>query len=228
VTSTDVATLEPERLRRARVVAFATAVLVPPQVIDQLGYGAYNFHSGPPNYPGWAPSYFAIYHQVTEFGATAHQMVKRIDAGPIVGFETFRVPMDTTAAGLEALANGHLARLFWQLAKLLATQSEPLVELPMQWSGQKTSRRKFAAMCDIPLNVSKEELIRRIKAFGGNPFGITPAINLHGIRFQFTPEDSSQLSASNKIKSEFFHANFDNQKLAASHTQESELTTASV
>jgi methionyl-tRNA formyltransferase len=121
VTSTDVATLEPELPRRARLVAFATAVLVPPQVIDQLGYGAYNFHPGPPNYPGWAPSYFAIYHQVTEFGATAHQMVERVDAGPIVGLETFRVPMDTNAAGLEALAYGHLARLFWQLAKLLAT-----------------------------------------------------------------------------------------------------------
>jgi methionyl-tRNA formyltransferase len=51
----------------------------------------------------------------------------------------------------------------------------------MQWSGLKTSWRKFAAMCDIPFNVSKEELNRRIKAFGGNPFGIIPAINLHGI-----------------------------------------------
>jgi hypothetical protein len=39
-------------------------------------------------------------------------------------------------------------------------------------------------MCDIPLDIPKDELDRRLKVFGGNHFGITPTINLHGIEFR--------------------------------------------
>jgi methionyl-tRNA formyltransferase len=146
VTSADVAALEPEPLRRARLVAFATDVVVPPKVLDQLGYGAYNFHPGSPHFPGWAPAHFAIYNRATEFGATAHVMTERVDAGPIVGVELFRIPANITVCDLEALAYAHLARLVWRLAEVLATQIEPLPELSISWSGQKTSRRDYAAV----------------------------------------------------------------------------------
>jgi methionyl-tRNA formyltransferase len=181
VTLTDIAALEPELLRHARLVAFATEVIVPQKILDQLGYGAYNFHPGSPHFPGWAPAHFAVYHQATEFGATGHLMTERVDAGPIVGVELFRIPVGITGCGLEGLAYGHLARLFWRLAKFLATQIEPLPELPIRWSGQKTSRRVYAAICDMPLNISKEELNLRLNAFGGNHFGINPTISLQGI-----------------------------------------------
>src|SRR5258708_34257422 len=36
----------------------------------QLGYGACNFHPGPPHYPGWALGYFAFYNQAPEVGRT--------------------------------------------------------------------------------------------------------------------------------------------------------------
>ncbi len=39
-------------------------------------------------------------------------------------------------------------------------------------------------MCDIPLDIPKDELDRRLKVFGGNHFGISPTINLHGIEFR--------------------------------------------
>jgi methionyl-tRNA formyltransferase len=83
----DIDALEPALLARARLVAFTTPVIVPPGVLDALGYGAYNFHPGPPEYPGWAPAHFAVYDRAPLFGATAHVMVERVDAGPIVGVE---------------------------------------------------------------------------------------------------------------------------------------------
>jgi methionyl-tRNA formyltransferase len=161
-TLTDLAALEPQLFRHARLIAFATDVVVTPDILGRLGYGAYNFHPGPPHFPGWRPAHFAIYHQAAEFGATAHVMIERVDAGPIVGVELFSVPAGTTVCGLEELTYAQLARLFWRLAKPLATQIEPLPELPIRWSGKKTSRRAFAAMCGIPLDISKEELNRRI------------------------------------------------------------------
>src|SRR6202046_3675211 len=81
-------------LSRARLIAFVTAEIVPPSVLARLGYGAFNFHPGPPSYPGWAPAHFALYDQATEFGVTAHVMVEQVDAGPIVDVAVFPIPAD--------------------------------------------------------------------------------------------------------------------------------------
>jgi methionyl-tRNA formyltransferase len=191
-TSEELAAVEVTGLSRARLIAFTTNVIVPGHVLDQLGYGAYNFHPGPPQYPGWAPAHFALYDQATEFGATLHVMVQRVDAGPIVDVERFAVPADISVAGLEELAYAHLARMFWRSARSLASCAEPLAERPIRWSGKRNSRRGYAALCDIPVNIPKDELERRIKVFGASHHGISPAINLHGIQFRAVLPESTQ------------------------------------
>jgi methionyl-tRNA formyltransferase len=183
-TSDELAAIEVTILRRARLIAFTTEVIVPQNVLDQLGYGAYNFHPGPPQYPGWAPAYFALYDQAKQFGATLHVMAQRVDAGPIVGVELFEIPADFSVADLEELAYAHLADLFWRSAKSLASCAEPLPELPIRWSEKRNSRRGLEAICDIPLGISKEELERRIKVFGTGDSAIAPTINLHGFQFR--------------------------------------------
>jgi methionyl-tRNA formyltransferase len=166
------------------LIAFVTAEIVPPNVLAQLGHGAFNFHPGPPSYPGWAPAHFALYDGARQFGATLHVMVEQVDAGPIIDVAFFPVPADISVLGLEGLAYAHLAQLFWRWAKSLATDAAPPPTLPIEWGSRKYSRRSYRAICDIPLDIPKEELDRRIKVFGGNHFGITPTIHLHGIEFR--------------------------------------------
>ena len=186
-TLTDLNALEPDTLARARLIAFVTGVIVPANVLDQLGYGAYNFHPGPPTYPGWAPAHFALYERATEFGATAHVMVARVDEGPIVAVEMFSIPPSASVASLEGMAYERLAYLFWTLAIQLATCSDPLAQLPLRWSGTKNTRRGYAAICDIPPDITRDELNLRINVFGEHHFGIAPTIHLHGIRFRALP-----------------------------------------
>jgi methionyl-tRNA formyltransferase len=183
-TSDELAAIDVTILRRARLIAFATDVIVPQNVLDQLGYGAYNFHPGPPQYPGWAPAHFALYDQAKEFGTTLHVMVRRVDAGPIVDVELFAVPADISVTDIEELAYAHLAHMFWRSAKSLANCAEPLAELPIRWNEKRNSRRGYEAICDIPLSISKDELERRIKVFGASHNGIAPTINLHGVQFR--------------------------------------------
>ena len=179
----------PPELARARLIGFLTPVVVPPHILDALGFGAYNFHPGPPNYPGWVPCHFATYDGVTKFGVTAHAMTARVDAGPIVGHDAFNVPPGTGVVKLEQTAAVHLAQLFWTLAQALATQAEPLTELPVRWSGRKTTRRLYASLCDIPVDITKDELDRRLNAFGAGHFGVMPTITLHGHRFRYEGAD---------------------------------------
>ena len=180
----ELAGMDSDLLGRARLIAFVTAEIVPPSVLARLGYGAFNFHPGPPSYPGWAPAHFALYDQAREFGATLHVMVEQVDAGPILDVAFFPMPADISVFALEGLAYAHLAQLFWRRARSLATDLEPLPALPVEWGSRKYSRRAYRAICDIPLDIAKEELDRRIKVFGGNHFGISPTINLHGIEFR--------------------------------------------
>jgi methionyl-tRNA formyltransferase len=180
----DLAALNPDLLGRARLIAFVTPEIVSKRVLAKLGYGAINFHPGPPDYPGWAPSHFALYERAMEFGATVHVMVERVDAGPIIDVAHFPVPRDISVLGLEGLAYAHLAHQFWRMAKSLATDPKLPPVLAIEWGSRKYSRRAYRAMCDIPLGIPKDELDRRLKVFGGNHFGITPTINLHGIEFR--------------------------------------------
>jgi methionyl-tRNA formyltransferase len=183
-TAAELAALDSDRLRRARLIAFVTPVIVPGSILTQLGYGALNFHPGPPSYPGWAPSHFALYDQATEFGATVHVMVEQVDAGPIVDVALFPVPAEISVLGLEGLAYAHLAQLFWRMAKSLATDAAPPPPRPVKWGRRKCTRRAYRALCDIPFDLAKDEFDRRIKIFGGNYFGVTPTIHLHGVEFR--------------------------------------------
>jgi methionyl-tRNA formyltransferase len=159
-------------------------VIVPGSILSQLGYGAFNFHPGPPSYPGWAPSHFALYDRAEEFGATVHAMVEQVDAGPIIEFVSFPIPPHTSVLGLEGLAYAHLAFLFWRMAKWLALDVVPPPASSVQWANRKYSRKNYRAMCDIPLDISKSELELRLKIFGGNYFGVSPTIRLHGVEFR--------------------------------------------
>jgi methionyl-tRNA formyltransferase len=191
----DLAALDSGLLRHARLIAFVTPEIVPAAVLDQLGYGAINFHPGPPNYPGWAPAHFALYDQATEFGVTVHVMVEQVDAGPIVDLALFPVPADISVLGLEGLAYAHLAQLFWRMARSLATDAALPPPLAAAWGSRKYSRRVYREICEIPLDIPRDELVRRVRVFGGNHFGMSPTIHLHGIEFRAVPPTAAPADA---------------------------------
>ncbi len=195
--SHDLAALSADLLARSRLIAYVTPEIVSADTLARLGYGAINFHPGPPDYPGWAPAHFALYERATEFGATVHVMVERVDAGPIIDVARFPIPPDISVLGLEGLAYGHLAQLFWRMAKSLATDATDASApptLPIQWGRKKYSRRAYRAICDIPLDIAKDELERRLKVFGDNHFGMSPTINLHGIEFRVVFRQATPLA----------------------------------
>ena len=180
----DLNAIGPEVLREARLVAFTSGVIVPRPLLAALGHGAYNFHPGPPEYPGWAPAHFALYEGARSFGATAHVMTKRVDSGPIVGVESFNIPEGANVRDLEQIAFVRLAYLFGRLSRSIACESGPLPTLPVAWTGTKSTRRMYEKLCDIPSDIEPTELARRIRAFNDDFRAIPLTVTLHGIRFR--------------------------------------------
>ena len=188
-TAEDLARLGQMSLHRARLIGFATPVVVPRQMLNALGYGAYNFHPGPPQYPGWAPAHFALYDQADQFGITLHEMAERVDSGAIIETRSFPIPAGTNVPALESLTYTHLVKLFWDMAPTLATLATPLPRRSVYWGNRRNSRQAYRDICEIPLNITRDELQRRMHAFGGNDFGIAPSIHLHGVEFRAVRPD---------------------------------------
>jgi len=149
-----------------RLIAFCTSVIVPADVLRAVDGPAYNFHPGPPTYPGSHVASFAIYDGAEMFGATAHEMAETVDSGAIVGVDWFRVPDGLRFTDLEIKAYRVLVKLFMDLAPHLATKDQPLPHLDMGWAEPATTKKDFERMRQIDEAMSEAEIKLRFRAFG--------------------------------------------------------------
>jgi methionyl-tRNA formyltransferase len=177
-----ICTCHPPR-QASRLVAFCTPTIVPADVLHGFTSGAYNFHPGPPDYPGRHPASFAIYEGAKRFGATAHAIAPRVDCGQIIDVEWFDIPANPQLLELEGLSLAATVHLFVRLAPQLATSPVPLKPIAQQWGGWTSRQRDFEALCALPLDVGAEEFERRVRACSGSPHG-SPSVRLHGRTFK--------------------------------------------
>jgi hypothetical protein len=85
------------------------------------------------------------------------------------------------------MAYVRMSYLFWRMARTLATQSGPLATLPIKWGDRRSTKKMYRSMCDIPADISKEEMTRRMAAFYDDFRGIFPTVTLHGVEFRAAP-----------------------------------------
>ena len=175
-----------------RLVAFCTSVIVPKTVLNAFNGDAYNFHPGPPTYPGLYPACFAIYDGATQFGTTCHALTENIDDGPIVGVNSVDIGPDINRLDLEALSRQLVTRLFISMAPVLATVEGLLPKVDINWSGKPTWRKDFDALCQLPSDVSEEEFNRRYRAVWEGPHhGLK--IDLFGHTFRLAPKQEDDV-----------------------------------
>ena len=152
---------------RSRLIAFATSVIVPANILNVLSLTPYNFHPGSPEFPGRFPESFAVYDGATSFGATAHVMVPRVDEGAIIGVERFDVPALIDRMTLADLTYHSMVKLFANLVPIMVTDDSDLPVLPHEnWSGVKRTYADYDHMRQITPEMDAAEQDRRLRAFG--------------------------------------------------------------
>ena len=152
-------------LQASRLIAFLSEVIIPLSVIKNMGYGAYNFHPGPPMRPGWSPMEMGIYEGDKVFGTTLHEVHQLVDAGAINGMNLFAIPTNADAITLDQLISKSIVTLFGQKkAELL--EEKPLITLPIPWGYKRSTKSSNLAYLDITKEIDEEELLLRIRAFG--------------------------------------------------------------
>ncbi len=162
--------------------SFGTSVIVHAATLSRLDGGAFNFHAASPEYPGRDPHHFAIYDGARRYGATAHEMAKEVDAGPILAVEWFDTGDEANALGLLEQANTAAMNLAEKLVPRLVA-GERHTPLDVSWGPRKTTRQDFLSLCRIEPDCDAEEFDRRHRAtaFGDRQNLYT---DLHGWRFR--------------------------------------------
>lgn len=153
-------------LNKSRLISFLSSVIVPSEILHHLHYGAYNFHPAPPARPGWGASSFAIFQKDKYFGTTLHQMIEYVDAGPIVGVDTFLMPKGIHIYQLRALIGESLRRLATSSAQDILNDARALPSLPFNWGTMRYTKQDYVDMTLIPPSIEKQALETMIKAFG--------------------------------------------------------------
>ena len=154
-----------------RLVSFCSSVIVPGDLLQRLPGPAYNFHPGPPEYPGRYPAVFALYDGAQRFGVTVHEMAVKVDAGQIVSAEWFQIPDNCDLCKLEEMAFSVLADKFRTMSVHLATLERSIARMPYRWSGRKTSKSDCTALCRITPDLTPDEIARRKRACGAHLTG---------------------------------------------------------
>jgi methionyl-tRNA formyltransferase len=177
-----------------RLLCFCTAVIVPSAVLDRLPGPSYNIHPGPPSYPGRHPESWGAYDGVERFGATLHEMVPRVDEGPIVDVEWTDDVAGASQTQLGLHAFRAALRLLARWAPRLVGDMVPLPHSSHGWSGRKTTHAQLEAMCRITPDIDAAEFERRRRAFAEPP-GSRMTLAIHGCEFHFvTPAQAEEAS----------------------------------
>ena len=123
---------------------------------------AINFHGAPPTYPGRDPHHFAAYDRAEIYGATAHYMESKVDAGLIVGVMLTAISARSAPSDYRARGEGCLRALFSTMAKDICTFGA--MPIGVKWTGTKRSRKDTIVMCDMR-EVDDAEVRKRRAAF---------------------------------------------------------------
>lgn len=150
-----------------RLFAFSTGIIVPAHILERIKYNAINFHPGPPEYPGYRPTGFALYDGAREYGVTAHYMTDRVDEGPIIGVDRFPVAANAFLIDAVKEAYQRLAKLAVAKLPALLRVDEPIPPLDEQWAQKKTTKAQYDAMRRIPRDMAITEVKRRFRCFDG-------------------------------------------------------------
>ncbi|MBV9860141.1 MAG: methionyl-tRNA formyltransferase [Alphaproteobacteria bacterium] len=148
-----------------RLVAFCSSSIVPAHLLERFRLGSFNFHPGPPNYPGRYPSCWGSYDGVRRFGVTLHRMVARVDEGPIVAVRWFKVRPPVTRTELSDRSFAAAVELFTSYSERLATAPDLPADPRLAWSGRKTRLADYEAMRVISPDLPAAERERRRRAF---------------------------------------------------------------
>ena len=165
---------------------YLSPIILPPGVLGALRRASVNFHPAPPEWPGVGSASYALYAGDAAFGATAHLMTEKPDAGAILRVRRFPVAPDDTCERLFDRALAETLVLFKELLPEIARTGQP-VPNGEAWARKAITRAQFERWMTLPPDAPPEEVRRKVRALRHSRFP-GPFVELAGVRFALPPD----------------------------------------
>jgi methionyl-tRNA formyltransferase len=165
------------------LISYLSPWIIPLRVLSNTKLYNINFHPAPPEYPGTGCFNFAIYNDEKVYGATSHLMEEKVDTGKIIGVKRFPLLETDSVYNLSIKTYGYMLALFYEIINFLLT-NKTVPHTNEKWARKPCTRKELESLCKIDVNMSENEIKRRIKAtyYPGMP---GPYFEVYGYKFQY-------------------------------------------
>lgn len=166
------------------LISFLNSKYIDKNVRKKIKINSFNFHPGPPEYPGFGCYNFALLDKVSQYGSTVHIINDKFDNGKILNVSKFRVSYKKLS--VEKLIDKTHRSIFKQAKKFINTilNKKFKIDDKLKWKRGAYTKKEFEIAREIKLDDSKTNILKKIKAFSYKNYD-NVFINLKGFKFEF-------------------------------------------
>ena len=165
------------------LISFLNSMYIKKSVRKKIKINSFNFHPGPPEYPGFGCYNFALLDKVNFYGSTIHMINDKFDSGKIVNVKKFKISYEKF--NLEKLIRKTHENIIKQAKDFINDiQNKKLkIEDNLKWKKKAYTKKEFETAREIKLNDSKKNILKKIKAFSYKNYE-SVYLNFKGLKFE--------------------------------------------
>ena len=166
------------------LISFLNSMYIDKSVRKKIKINSFNFHPGPPKYPGFGCYNFALLDNVNFYGSTVHMINDKFDNGKIVNFNKFKISYEKL--DLEKLISMTHRNIIKQAKDFIndILNKKLKIKSNFKWKRKAYTKREFEIAREIKLNDSKANVLKKIKAFSYKNYE-SVYIKFKGFKFEF-------------------------------------------
>ncbi len=165
------------------LISFLNPHYIKNKVRNRIRFNSFNFHPGPPEYPGFGCYNFALLDEVNFYGSTIHLINDKFDNGKIINVKKFKISYKKM--NLERLIELTHKNIIKQAKKFIddVIKNKIKVNNKFKWKKKAYTKKEFELAREIKLYDSKRNILKKLKAFTYKDYK-SVYINLKGIKFE--------------------------------------------
>jgi len=165
------------------LISFLNSVYISKSIRKKIKINSFNFHPGPPEYPGFGCYNFALLDKVNFYGSTIHEINDKFDNGKIVNVKKFKISYEKF--NLEKLIKKTHENIIKQAKDFINdVQNRKLkIDKSIKWKKKAYTKKEFEIAREIKLSDSKKNVLKKIKAFSYKNYE-SVYLNFKGLKFE--------------------------------------------
>ena len=165
------------------LISFLNSMYINKSVRKKIKINSFNFHPGPPEYPGFGCYNFAMLDKVNFYGSTVHIINDKFDSGKIINVKKFK--FSYKKFNLEKLIRKTHENVIKQAKDFINDiQNKKLkIEGNLKWKKKAYTKKEFETAREIKLNDTRKNILKKIKAFSYKNYE-SVYLNFKGLKFE--------------------------------------------